>query len=139
VSQNRTPAIIGFLFAGAVILLLGFFGDRIGTGGDDAPPALRILAPTDSAANPVVLRFRTDAPLELHPGMGWMADELHLHAMVDDVEIMPAAADLRAAGDAWEWQLPPLEPGTHRIYLTWAGRHHGNLAGDTDTVRVIVR
>ena len=139
-APSRTPAIIGFLIAGALILGLGFFGNRIGTGGDDALPALRIAAPVDgdSVANPVIIRFTTPADLELHEGMGWMAGELHLHAMVDGAEIMPAAADIRPSADGWEWRLAPLEAGPRTLHLTWAGRHHGNLAGPTDTVRIHV-
>lgn len=137
---SRTPAIIGFLIAGLLVLGLGFFGDRFTAGGDQQLPPLTLVSPRsgDSVANPVMLQFRTPAQLELHSGMGWMAGELHLHAMVDGTEVMPAAADIRAAGDGWEWQLPPLEPGNRQVHLSWAGRHHGNLTTPSDTARIHV-
>lgn len=139
---SRTAAIVGFLLAGGIILALGFL-----RGGPDdeptgAPPALHILSPADgdSVPAPLQLTFMTDAPLHLDPMMGWVADEMHLHAMVSGTEVMPAAADIRPAGDArqWVWHLPAVTPGEHTIFLTWAGRHHGNLAGATDTVRIRV-
>ena len=129
--------------AGAAILGASFLAsslDRGASDGDDVPP-ISIVEPAqgDTIADSPLLVFRTDAPLELHPGMGWMAGDLHLHAMVGEREIMPAAADIQARDSLWTWQLPVLGPGTHRLHLTWAGRHHGNLRGRTDTVTVHVR
>lgn len=139
---SRTPAIIGFLIAGAAILGASFLVSTLDRDrdGDNVPP-ISIVAPAsgDSIADPPAILFATPAPLELHPGMGWMARDLHLHAMVDGREYMPAAADIAARDSLWTWTLPPLGPGTHTLYLTWAGRHHGNLRGVTDTVTVHVR
>jgi hypothetical protein len=139
---SRTPAIIGFLFGGAVILMLGFMGSmwRGESESDRAAPALELLAPTtsDTVENPVVIRFRTPADLRLER-RGWVAGDLHVHAMVDDREIMPAAADITAEAGAYAWRLPPLEPGTYRIHLTWAARDHANLAGPADTIRIHIR
>jgi hypothetical protein len=131
----RIPAIAGFLVAGAAVLLIGFlFGERGPSERAPLPP-LRILEPAsgDVVRHPVTLRFTTPAELRLTRS-GWTAGELHLHLMVDDRELMPAAADITAAETSFSWRLPPLTPGTHRIYLTWAGRHHGNLAGESDTI-----
>jgi hypothetical protein len=136
---NRTPAIIGFLVAGALILIAGFLAGLRDDSGNSGVPPLSVLAPADgdSVRNPVALEFVT--PAALRSGIdGWTADDLHLHLMVDDVELMPAAADITPADSAFVWRLPPLDPGSHRLYLTWAGRHHGNLQGRTDTIRVIV-
>jgi hypothetical protein len=140
-TQPRSVAIIGFLTAGAVILGLGFClgGEGDGRGTTVAP--LRIVDPADgdSLRNPIVLTFRTPATLRLDPSMGWMAHDLHLHAMADTIEIMPAASDITALNDStWRWRLPPLTSGSRRIHLTWAGRHHGNLRGEADTIRVHV-
>ncbi|HEX6309734.1 MAG TPA: hypothetical protein VFZ69_16275 [Longimicrobiales bacterium] len=137
---SRAPAIIGFLIAGALLVAASMLADsRDDTAGD--VPALEIVRPAtgDSVANPVSLEFRTPAPLHLDDAMGWAADDLHLHAMVGDREVMPAAADIQPRGDGFLWRLPMLEPGTHRIHLTWAGRHHGNLRGPADTITVHVR
>lgn len=133
----NTPAIIGFLIAGAVILGLGFLAS---VWQSDEPvaaaaPPLHIVAPVhgDTVSNPVTIRFHTPADLQLRPS-GWTAGDLHLHVMADDREIMPAAADISPTGTQFDWQLPPLEPGTRRLYLTWAGRDHRNLIGIADTV-----
>lgn len=128
--------------AGAAILGASFLASTLdGTGdGADVPP-IGIVQPAsgDSIEDSPALVFHTTAPLELNPDMGWMARDLHLHAMVDDREIMPAAADIAVRDSLWTWRLPVLGPGTHRIHLTWAARHHGNLPGVTDTIVVHVR
>lgn len=140
-SEARSVAIVGFLAAGALILGLGFcLGGREPSAGTIAP--LRIQAPAtgDTVANPVVITFATPAALQLDATMGWSADEMHLHAMVDSVEVMPAAADITPLADTlFAWRLPVLPRGQSRIHLTWAGRHHGNLAGVSDTIHVHVR
>lgn len=138
--MNRTPAIIGFLVAGALILAVGFVAGMRDGSSDGGVPALTVLGPPDgdTVTNPVTLRFTTPAPLRLGTA-GWMAGDKHLHLMVGDVEHMPAAADITAGDDSFAWRLPALPIGTHRVYLTWAGRHHGNLQGTTDTVHLHVR
>jgi hypothetical protein len=152
---NRTPAIIGFLIAGAVILGASFLVSTLGDGPDDDVPPLTILRPAsgDSVTNPVTITFRTPGRLRLDPAMGWSAGELHLHVMAGGQELMPAAADIepvatdveQADADiapseaAYIWHLPALPAGTRKLYLTWAGRHHGNLRGQTDTIVVHVR
>lgn len=140
-ARSRTPAIIGFLIAGAAILGVSFFVSTLpDTSYDDVPP-LTISSPAsgDSVWNPVVVTFRTTGALRLDPGMGWTAGDLHLHAIADSREIMPAAADIIGADSIYTWRLPDLDSGTHRLYLTWAGRHHGNLRGMADTVVIHVR
>ena len=137
---SRTPAIIGFLIAGAALLLISFLANQDGTAGDVALPALHILQPStsDTVVNPLELRFVTPAALSL-TAQGWTVNGVHLHLLVDGDELMPAAADITATDSAYIWRLPVLAPGAHRLYLTWAGRHHGNLAGPADTVTFIIR
>src|SRR5688572_4879155 len=116
-TQPRSVAIAGFLVAGAVILGLGFCLGGNGDGGTGAIAPLRILSPADgdTLANPVLLSFSTPAPLRLEPSAGWTANDMHLHAMADSVEIMPAAADIAPQGDStFRWRLPRLDAGTHR-------------------------
>jgi hypothetical protein len=139
--HSRTPAIIGFLIAGAVILGASFFVSTLDGSSDDDVPPLSILHPAsgDSVSNPLSVMFRTTDALRLDPGMGWIAGDLHVHAMAGSREIMPAASDIVVTDSAFVWRLPDLDPGTHRLYLTWAGRHHGNLRGIADTVIVHVR
>ncbi|MGH7464624.1 MAG: hypothetical protein ACREK1_05570, partial [Longimicrobiales bacterium] len=81
-ASSRTPAIIGFLIAGAVILGAGFFVSTFGGESYDDVPPLTIITPAsgDSVANPVTVTFRTTHALRLDPAMGWTAGDLHLHA-----------------------------------------------------------
>lgn len=140
-ASSRTPAIVGFLIAGFLVLAIGWIVSSRGGGPRHAAvPPLRVIAPAsgDTVDNPVALEFRTPAALKSGPA-GWVADDLHLHAMVDDREIMPAAADIQSGDSTFVWRLPRLETGARRIHLTWAGRHHGNLVGPRDTVVVYVR
>ena len=138
--MNRTPAIIGFLIAGALILAVGFIAGMRDGSPADGLPALAVISPADgdSLSNPITLEFTTPAPLRLGTA-GWMAGDMHLHLMAGDTELMPAASDITAGETSFTWQLPRLPAGTHRVYLTWAGRHHGNLAGTTDTLRLHIR
>jgi hypothetical protein len=138
---SRTPAIVGFLIGGAVILALGFVGAAFdGSGDTDDVPALRVIgpAPGDTVENPVAIRFTTPADLRLER-TGWGTGELHLHAMADHREIMPGPRDISVYDGVFSWQLPELRPGEHRVYLTWAGRNHMNLRGQTDTLVIHVR
>lgn len=139
-APSRTPAIVGFLIAGAVILGASFFVSTLDRDGYDAVPPIAILEPAsgDTVAGPVILTFRTPGALAYDDAMGWMAGELHLHAMVSGQEIMPAAADIAPGDSVFTWRLPTIPAGDHRIHLTWAGRHHGNLRGQTDTIAVHV-
>ena len=141
-TPQRTPVIVGFLLAGAAILGVSFFVSSRQMDPDvfDDVPPLTILAPAsgDSVANPVTVVFRTPGALAYDERMGWMGGDLHLHAMVGEQEIMPAATDIAPRDSVFTWRLPALGQGTHRLYLTWAGRHHGNLRGRADTVVVHV-
>ena len=136
----RAPAIAGFLIAGALLLAISFFADRHPRSRTPELPSIRILAPRsgEDVINPVTVRFTTPAPLRLSTN-GWTAGDLHLHAMIDGVELMSSAVAIQMQRDTFTWQLPPLETGAHRIYLTWAARQHANLAGTTDTITVTVR
>jgi hypothetical protein len=141
-TPNRTPAVIGFLIVGAMILGASFFVSMLGDDvAYDDVPAVRILEPAtgDSVTNPVTLTFSTPADLRFDPAMGWSAGDLHPHVMAGGQELMPAAADIAGQDSVWTWSLPRLRPGTQQIYLTWAGRQHRNLRGQTDTILIHVR
>lgn len=109
-----------------------------GSKGDARP--LTVLRPADGATVPdsVELIFQTDAPLRNSP-MGWMAGSLHLHAVIDGREIMPAAADIREIGTGrYRWTLPPLGEGDHVLRLYWAGLDHRAVPeGASNAVRLV--
>ena len=141
-TRSRAPLILGFLLAGGLLLGLGLFADRVRRAPDRGLPELTLLTPAAEdtlAAGPLELRFRSGAPLELG-SMGWVADDLHPHVLLDGVEYMAGPADIMADGDAYRWSLPALEPGTHTLLLAWAGSHHGTLSDTVgQTVRLHVR
>jgi hypothetical protein len=137
----RAPIIIGFLAAGALLLGLGMFADRMRSAPEPALPELTLLAPRagDTVSAPLAVRFHTPAPLAL-TSMGWTAGDLHPHILLDGRELMAAAADIESQPDGFRWRLPTLPPGDHTLLLAWAGMHHGTL-GDTvgRTIRFHVR
>lgn len=104
-------------------------------------PSLVLIAPADgdTVASPVGLRFTAGNELSLGP-MGWTSNDLHLHAWLDGTEVMPAAADIRDAGDGtFLWTLD-AEPGARTLQLRWAGMDHGDLdAGASRSIGIIVR
>ncbi len=123
------PTIILLLVVGGLLLAIGLW-----TGGNDhatpasaaQPASLTIVEPKDSGVvdAPLEITFATTAPLRLTP-MGWQADRLHLHAIVDGAEVMPGALDIRAVGDGqFRWKLKTVGPGAHDIRLVWARPDH---------------
>lgn len=104
-------------------------------------PALVILQPAagDTVDAPLILRFTAGDRLALGP-MGWASDQLHLHAYLNDTEVMPAAADIVEEADGvFQWRLSAAA-GTARLQLRWAGMSHGAIeAGASEVVPFTVR
>lgn len=129
--SSRLVTLVGALgifmvAAGILVGAINMFGAR--TDLSAGVPALVLIEPQggDTVAGPLVLRFTAGNDLTLG-GMGWASNDLHLHAYVDGIEIMPAAADIQDAGDGtFLWTLP-LESGRHQIQLRWAGLDHADL------------
>lgn len=137
--RSRAPLILGFLLAGGALLGLGLCTRRVQqlpTAAAAAPP-IELLAPRagDTVRGELVLRFRTSAPLALS-GHGWMAGDLHPHAILDGRELMAGAGDISARADTFSWRLPLPGLGEHTLLLGWASRSHA-MAADTahQTVR----
>jgi hypothetical protein len=132
-SAVRAPLIIGFLLAGGALLALGLFADRLRRAPDDAGlPALTLITPAAEdtvAGGPVRVLFQSGEPLRLG-SMGWVADDLHPHILLDGRELMAGASDIRETPDGYEWLLPAVAPGAHTLLLAWAASHHGTV-GDT--------
>jgi len=125
--------------AGILIGAVTMFGPR--TDLSTGVPSLVLIEPQagDTVGRPLVLRFTAGNELALG-GMGWASNDLHLHVYVDGTEIMPAAADIRDAGDGtFLWTLP-VESGMRRVQLRWAGMDHGNLEiGASREIDVVVQ
>ncbi len=129
-TRSRKAAIIGFLIAGAALLGLSMFAQSHRTAATVDVPRRDVVDVVLAPDGSVVLRFRTPAPLAL-TSMGWVAGNLHLHALVDSVTRMAGAADLaHVAADTFQWTLPPLDAGAHEVSLFWADMDHRDI-GDS--------
>jgi hypothetical protein len=123
------PVVLGFILAGALLLVLGLWrGGTSGAPGTSTIPALAIVEPTANAVleQPLVVVFETDR-LALTPS-GWLSGDLHLHAHVHGVELMPGAADVEhLGGRRYRWTIRHLPAGAHQIRLLWAGPDHRRI------------
>lgn len=132
------PAVVGFVLAGALVLLLGFW---VASRPPRVHPQLALLAPRQDTVlhGPIRVQFQTSLPLRLQ-ATGWGSGSYHVHALLDSTELMPAAADLRAIGpNQYEWVLPALEK-PQRLQLVWALPNHARLPmGSSSTVRIAPR
>ena len=136
--RPRTGIILGFLLGGAFLIGLSMFAN--GRRGIEAKPvpAREIITRDTTVANPVRLVFVTPAALTF-THMGWMADDMHLHVIVDSVDIMAGEREIQPiAGDTFAWTLPPVAAGTHRIRLFWSDARHAPV-GDTTVATLTVR
>lgn len=105
------------------------------------PPEIVLLEPTDggTVSGPVELVFEAEAELRRGPG-GWQSGPFHLHAAVDEREIMPGGDDIRrVAGSRYIWTLRPVPPGQRTLRLFWSDHRHSEVAGGgSQAVRVNV-
>jgi hypothetical protein len=140
--RGTTAAAVGIALGGIAILVLGFWlGTRERT---PAIPQLTLIEPRPGAVveRPVELIFDVHrSRMRVGPG-GWGVGAIHIHAWVDGVEIMPAAADIEYIGAParYRWRLPRVEPGERSIRIGWSDIQHRELGdGGSGTVEVIVR
>jgi hypothetical protein len=99
-----------------------------------------LLSPgSDTTTNGSIrLHFQTTRPLVLQP-TGWGAGRFHLHALVNGMERMPAAADIVALPDGgYQWLLSDL-PDSARVQLVWALPSHQRLTEGASALRLIRR
>lgn len=148
-TAGRTTAdrVLGWIGGGMVVaaLLLLVFGGGGGEGMaadlEGEPPQLELLSPADgdTAAIPLVLTFRSAAPLAQMAG-GWGVEGLHLHAGIDGREAMPGPGDItRLDADRYAWTIPAAR-GDVRVHLFWSdAAHRPVVGGDTPPVGIHVR
>ena len=102
-----------------------------------APP-ITLIEPAGNviAAGPVPVVF--EVPVRLRQGpSGWHAESLHLHARVDEIEIMPAADEIQPlGGDRYRWMLS-LPPGQHTLRLSWSDPNHAPLPDGASAARTV--
>ena len=139
-AKRLLPVFIGVGLTVALLFGIGVVAERRRNAAPLAQP-IHLVAPRDgqSVDSPLVIRFSTAEPLELHP-TGWGTAKLHLHARVGGVEHMPAADELTGAGSVFSWTMPAVPRGTHTVQLGWADLHHRELtAGRTAPFTITVR
>lgn len=129
---------VGMMILGLVVLIGG--GEEDGVGRPlAAPPAVALVEPTAGATlpGPLVLVFETEEELMPQPA-GWGAGGFHLHLQLDDLELMPATADIEPLGSGrYRWTVGRLEPGPHRLRLFWSDAEHRPVeAGASAVVEV---
>jgi hypothetical protein len=133
------PAVIGIGLAGVLILVLGFWVAQRPTAAGQQPE-VRIISPAGDTTTDgtVTVRFSTSRPLELLP-TGWGAGRYHLHALVNGIERMPAAHDIRPspAGD-YLWTLSDL-PDSTELQLVWALPSHQQTGAGASAIHLIRR
>ena len=138
-AQSIRPVIIGIGITIVLLAGLAYLASARRDVGSDVP-ALVIVSPQPGAQtdSPLTVRFRTAAPLSLHP-TGWGTGDLHLHARVNGVELMPAAADIEQAEEEFAWTMATVPKGRVEVRLGWADALHRELAaGASDTVSIIL-
>lgn len=132
------PVIVGFVLAASFLFLLGWLSNRSRNAAPPVMPQVVLLSPArdTTAADSLTLTFSTSIPIELQQ-TGWGAGRYHLHTMVNTVELMPAAVDIKPIGEnRYTWTVP-LRDSVSTIYMLWALPNHSRLAeGSSDTVTV---
>lgn len=134
------PAVVGILIAGAAVLLLGLWFGRDGIGGTPGRmvPQITLVEPGPGAVADAGVRVVFETRGLVEAPEGWRAGRLHLHAVLDGVELMPAAADIEPLGEGrYAWRLAPLAAGAHTIQLRWSGPDHAPLAEGATSAVVI--
>lgn len=136
------PAVIGIAITCGFLLLLGYLAQKR-TAQENLVPHLSITTPLPNAAvdSPLVVRFTSMASIELRP-TGWSYGTMHLHAWLNDVQYMPATADIRRLGDhAYEWTFPAVQRNSSaHLRLGWADAQHRPLpAGNSAEVAITIR
>jgi len=135
------PAVIGIAVTCVFLLVVGYVAQRRMVQ-QDAVPQLTITTPLANAAvdSPLAVRFTTAQPIALSPS-GWGYGALHVHAWVNDVQYMPAAADIRPVGErTYELTLPAVpRRESLRVRLGWANAAHAGLSqGSSQDVPLVV-
>jgi hypothetical protein len=138
-ARRLFPVFIGIGLTILFLVGLAYLADRRRNVQPDAQ-SIDLLEPAAGAVvdSPLVARFATAAPLTLSAS-GWGTRQLHLHARVDGVEYMPAAADIVREGDVFVWVLPAVRKGPHTLRVGWANLAHRELSTGAAEVHITVR
>ncbi|MGQ0814166.1 MAG: hypothetical protein ACT4O1_06835 [Gemmatimonadota bacterium] len=139
--RNILPIAIGIVLTGLVLAGLGIISNMRRNAEVDVAPQLSILSPAPGATldSPLVVRFTSTKRLALKPS-GWGHGRLHLHATVNGIQYMPAAAELSARDTIYEWTIRTAPAGSFSLQLAWADMAHRPLqAGTSGIVKARLR
>jgi hypothetical protein len=140
-AKKIVPVLIGIALTIILLIFLAYISSQRRQHVVLAVPDLQIVSPLSSAAidSPLTMRFRSTEPLELRDD-GWGVRNLHLHARINDVEHMPAAADIQSEDSLYVWILPAVRAGRVTIQLGWADQAHRELSrGASAVAHVTIR
>jgi hypothetical protein len=137
--RSILPVVVGIVLTIVLLAGLGYLA-QLRRNATPNTPALTVIRPTSEPLDsPFVVEFNSSEPLELTPN-GWVADAWHLHARVNGVEYMPAAAEITSSGNTYRWTLPAVPRGPVSFKLGWADQRHREVStGSSDVVETIVR
>jgi hypothetical protein len=125
--KRLLPVLIGMALTVVLLAALGYLAN-LRRNAATAPPTLTVIAPTtEPADSPLIIQFTSSAPLELTAN-GWVSSQWHLHARVNDVEYMPAAAEITTDGAGYRWTIPAVGRGPLSFHLGWADQAHREIA-----------
>jgi hypothetical protein len=136
-ARANRAVIIAFLIAGFALVAVSMLAQKLRNPVKRTAPAIRIIGgDTVTFANGATIRFVTTAPL-VSSAHGWIAGDLHPHALIDQQMIMPMGTDIASvAADTFVLSLPHLDTGVHHLRLYWADGTHKAIG---DSAHVILR
>jgi hypothetical protein len=139
--RSFAPVVLGIGLTCAFLLLIGYAASKRRAMEPVALPQLKIVAPAagDVVDSPLVVRFTSPHALALQPS-GWGYEGFHLHAWINGVQHMPAAADIRQVdGETYDWVLASVRNGGATISLGWADQaHRDRRQSSSDTISISI-
>lgn len=140
-TKTILPVIIGLSIT-AVLLAFLAYAAKHRTNELNSIPHLTLLYPVANAVldTPIVVRFTSTEPISLAP-TGWGHKQLHLHAWLGSMQLMPAAADIKeVAPSTYEWKLNAQRGADQLLYLAWAdASHHPIPEGASQRITISIR
>jgi len=140
--RSFAPVLLGIGLTCAFLLLIGYAASKRRALESAQLPRLTITAPAegDVVDSPLVVHFTSARPIGLQPS-GWGYEDFHLHAWINGVQYMPAAADIRQVdSDTYDWTLASIGNGGAQIYLGWSDQaHRERRQSSSDTISFEIR
>ena len=139
--RSIAPVILGLLFTGALLAAIGYAASQRRKAEAGAPPVITLLTPADGdvVKSPIEVRFTSSRALAPGAG-GWGDGRYHVHALINGLEYMPAAAEIKPeAAGTYSWRISVTVRGASTLSLVWADRAHRRLPPSMPPIAVDVR